>query len=345
MRARVPALGTVFPFLTFSFSNPTAMRTNLRAGVQPPPPPRVDPSMTTTASPSIPTSLRPGSRRAAVDRAALVGFAIGVGAIVTIGLWFRHGGVAPATGPGAVATATGQVTALVGTYAILVQILFMSRIAWLERAVGLDHLAVWHRWLGFATVWLVTGPRRVSDRRVAAGDQVSPGAQTRDFVSHYPDVHDGLVPAVPRGRRRIGARGPPKVATGDVVLHPPLRVPRGRSRSRTSSRSAATSTTIGRHASGGYRLYLFVSVRSSWWRASWPTLNVRHRLRVHSVATRRRASCRSTSPDAARPHRRRTGPVLPLALRHPGHVVEDASVLALGGAVAGADAHHRQGSR
>ncbi|MDQ1475468.1 MAG: hypothetical protein QOE62_697, partial [Actinomycetota bacterium] len=63
------------------------------------------------------------------DRARLVGLAIAVGALVTVGLWFRHGGISAATGPGAFATAAGQLTALVGTYAILVQILFMSRIA------------------------------------------------------------------------------------------------------------------------------------------------------------------------------------------------------------------------
>ncbi len=117
-----------------------------------------------------------------------MGFAIGVGVIVTIGLWIRHGGVGAASGPGALATATGQVTALVGTYAILVQILFMSRIAWLERAVGLDHLAVWHRWLGFATVWLISAHVVFTTVGYARGDRVSLWAQTRDFVSHYPDV-------------------------------------------------------------------------------------------------------------------------------------------------------------
>ncbi len=144
--------------------------------------------MTTTASPPISPPILTGSRRGAVDRAALVGFAIGVGAIVTIGLWIRHGGIGAATGPGTLATAIGQVTALVGTYAILVQILFMSRITWLERAVGLDHLAVWHRWLGFVTVWLVSAHVVFTTVGYARGDKVSLWAQTRNFVSHYPDV-------------------------------------------------------------------------------------------------------------------------------------------------------------
>ena len=32
----------------------------------------------------------------------------------------------------------------------------MSRIGWLERHVGFDRLAVWHRWTGFATVVLLS---------------------------------------------------------------------------------------------------------------------------------------------------------------------------------------------
>ena len=57
---------------------------------------------------------------------------------------------------GAAATAAGELAALLGTYAVLLQLLLMSRIAWLERTIGLDRLAVVHRWTGFALV-LVAG--------------------------------------------------------------------------------------------------------------------------------------------------------------------------------------------
>jgi predicted ferric reductase len=140
---------------------------------------------TTLSQPRTPVAVR---RPPARDHARLVGWAIAVGGVVTTGLWFRHGGFGDINGPGANAVAAGQLTALIGTYAILVQILFMSRIAWLERAVGLDHLAVWHRWLGFATVWLITGHVVFTTMGYAAGAKVSIWAQTRDFISHYPDV-------------------------------------------------------------------------------------------------------------------------------------------------------------
>jgi predicted ferric reductase len=242
--------------------------------------------MTTTATPSIPTSLRPGSRRAAVDRAALVGFAIGVGAIVTIGLWIRHGGVGAATGPGALATAIGQVTALVGTYAILVQILFMSRIAWLERAVGLDHLAVWHRWLGFATVWLVSGHVVFTTIGYARGDQVSLWAQTRDFVSHYPDVlmawvGFALFLAVAVASVRAARRRVQRETWYFIHLYAYLAV----------ALSFAHQLAVGTDLDGDRAarvwwvgLYLFVFGSILVWRVALPVrLNARHQLRVHSV--------------------------------------------------------------
>ena len=80
---------------------------------------------------------------------------VAVNAAVTLGLWFRHGDLHALTGPGGIATAAGQLTALAGTYAVLVQLLLMARVPWLERQVGLDRLAVWHRWNGFAAVWLL----------------------------------------------------------------------------------------------------------------------------------------------------------------------------------------------
>ena len=145
--------------------------------------------MTTSIARPSRSSTSAGARaRATADRAWIVGFACAVGLVVTVGLWFRHGELGAATGPGALATALGQLTALVGTYLILVQILLMSRLVWLERALGLGRLAVWHRWLGFTTLWLITAHVVFTTVGYARGDQVSLWAQTRDFVLHYPDV-------------------------------------------------------------------------------------------------------------------------------------------------------------
>ena len=77
---------------------------------------------------------------------------------IIVGMWVRHGGLAPARHtPAGIATAIGQVTALLGTYLALVQLVLMSRSPWLERVLGTDRLVVWHRWTGFACLWLLVG--------------------------------------------------------------------------------------------------------------------------------------------------------------------------------------------
>ncbi len=54
------------------------------------------------------------------------GLLLGVGALV-VGLWVRHGGLDQLTTLSGALTAAGQVTALVGTYLALVQLVLMSR--------------------------------------------------------------------------------------------------------------------------------------------------------------------------------------------------------------------------
>ena len=100
-------------------------------------------------------------------------------AAVTLGLWFRHGGFSTVSGPGALAIAAGQLTALAGTYAVLFQLLLMARVPWLERHVGLDRLAVWHRWNGFAAVSLLVGHTVLTTVGYAQSNRVSLVAQTR----------------------------------------------------------------------------------------------------------------------------------------------------------------------
>ncbi|MDQ1384547.1 MAG: hypothetical protein QOG65_1926 [Actinomycetota bacterium] len=242
----------------------------------------------TLSKPPAPTSsrARPVRRSDPADRARLVGLAIAVGALVTVGLWFRHGGISAATGPGALATAAGQLTALVGTYAILVQILFMSRIAWLERAIGLDHLAVWHRWLGFATVWLITGHVVFTTVGYAQADKVSLWAQTRDFISHYPDVLMAwagfvLFLGVAVASVRVARRKLQRETWYFIHLYAYLAV----------ALSFAHQIAVGNDLNNDraarvwwIALYLIVAGSILWWRVFVPVrLNMRHRLRVRAV--------------------------------------------------------------
>jgi len=72
-----------------------------------------------------------------------------------LAMWVRHGGLGQLATPGGAFIAIGQVAALLGTYLMLIQLILMSRTPWLDQAFGMDRLAVAHRWIGFATVWLI----------------------------------------------------------------------------------------------------------------------------------------------------------------------------------------------
>ena len=84
----------------------------------------------------------------------VVGF-LGANAVLIVLMWIRHGGVDQLGTVAGIATATGQVTALLGTYLAMLQLLLMSRAPVLDRLFGRDKLTLAHRWIGFGTVWLL----------------------------------------------------------------------------------------------------------------------------------------------------------------------------------------------
>lgn len=104
--------------------------------------------------------LRPVARSPRVPRtwpirpADIVAVLLAVGLLV-VGMWVVHGGLDRLGTPAAVATGLGQVTALVGTYLALAQIVLMARVPWIDHVVGSDRLMAWHRWLGVGTITLI----------------------------------------------------------------------------------------------------------------------------------------------------------------------------------------------
>ena len=154
----------------------------------------VDTDMTTaTQSRRRPTMDSATPASSARDRAWAVEAVVAANAVVTIALWLGHGGAGTLDQPGGLYTAVGQLTGLAGTYAILVQLLLMSRIGWLERYIGFDRLAVWHRWNGFASVSLLVAHAVFITLGYAATSDQSIPTQLGDFVQHYPDVLMSIV--------------------------------------------------------------------------------------------------------------------------------------------------------
>ena len=86
----------------------------------------------------------------------VVGF-IGANLVLIVAMWIRHGGADQLGMVGGLATGLGQLSALLGTAFALLQLLLMSRAPWLDRSFGRDRLTLAHRWIGFATVWLLVG--------------------------------------------------------------------------------------------------------------------------------------------------------------------------------------------
>ena len=145
--------------------------------------------VTATAYPTRGASVTPPKLEARRQpRAWAVGVAVALNAVVSVALWLHHGGLDAIGTPGGPFTAVGQLAGLLGTYAALVEILLMSRIAWLERSIGFDRLAVWHRWTGFSCVTLLLSHAVFITLGYAESANQGVFAQTVEFVRHYPDV-------------------------------------------------------------------------------------------------------------------------------------------------------------
>lgn len=222
----------------------------------------------------------------ASDPAWSVGVALGANGVVVLGLWIRHGGLHTLSAPGGSFTAAGQLLGLFGTYAVLVELLLMSRIGWVERFIGFDRLAVWHRWGGFSSVILLVGHAVFITLGYAASSHQSIPAQIGDFIRHYPDVLMSIVglglflavgvTSVRWARRRLTREG-----WYTVHLYAYLAV----ALSFAHQLSVGTDFATDRLARLWWgALYLFVFGAFITWRVGRPVLfNARHRLRIESI--------------------------------------------------------------
>ena len=119
-------------------------------------------------------------------RASDLGALAGGIAVLIVLMWFRHGGAAELGSPGALLTAAGQLAALLGTYAALLQLVLVSRSPFLDQVLGPDRVAWLHRWLGFATVWLVGGHVLLTTVGYALGEGRGVIDQAVTFLATYP---------------------------------------------------------------------------------------------------------------------------------------------------------------
>lgn len=103
-------------------------------------------------------------------------------------MWARHGGLDQLATTSGLLTAVGQVSALLGTYVALLQVVLMARIPWLESEFGMDRLAAAHRWFGFACLWLLAAHGVFTTTGYALGDRSPILAEGWTLLTTYPYV-------------------------------------------------------------------------------------------------------------------------------------------------------------
>jgi len=108
--------------------------------------------------------------------------------LLIVGMWIRHGGLIGLNTPGTLIIAGGQVTALLGTYVALIGLILVSRSPWLDRQIGLPRLARWHRWVGFACVWLLVAHAVLSTAGFAFTTKSDALTETWSLLTTYPYV-------------------------------------------------------------------------------------------------------------------------------------------------------------
>jgi predicted ferric reductase len=130
----------------------------------------------------------------------------------------------------------GRVTALIGTYLVLWELLLMARIPWLDDAFGMEGLVILHRRNGFLILWLLVTHAVAQTVAYAMDNGFGILQQLDDFIEHY----DGLVPAIAAlivliavaGLSMSAARRRLSYQTGTSSTS--TRISRSRSRSRMS---------------------------------------------------------------------------------------------------------------
>ena len=109
-----------------------------------------------------PTALASGHRRPPLRRPRLLGSADVLGALAilsavgVVALWVTdQGGPLGLTGTDRTLGSLGLLTGLLASDLMILQVVMLARIPWVENAWGHDLLTRRHRWIGFASFWLM----------------------------------------------------------------------------------------------------------------------------------------------------------------------------------------------
>lgn len=122
------------------------------------------------------------------SREGLVAAVVAAGAGLVLLMWWHDTLPGTLRGWGPWLTGAGRVTGLVGTYLIVVGVALMGRIPWLDRLIGMDRLAVWHRRIGQYSVSLLVAHALLTIWGYALTAHAGLVAETSSVVLSYPDM-------------------------------------------------------------------------------------------------------------------------------------------------------------
>lgn len=117
---------------------------------------------------------------------------LGNAAVITA-LWVQGGGISAVHNLATLFMSIGRITGLLGGYLILVQVLLLARLPFLNRLMGFDRLAIWHRRNGKIALYLILAHVVAITAGYALSDKLSLGGEIRSLLTQYPGMVEATV--------------------------------------------------------------------------------------------------------------------------------------------------------
>jgi len=116
--------------------------------------------------------------------------------LAVLALWWEATPVGSVRDGAAVMTNLGRLSGLLAAYLMLVELLLMARVPALERAVGLDRLAAWHRGLGTNVVVLMVAHVLLISWGYGLADHHQPVSELFTVITTYPEMMKATIGTV-----------------------------------------------------------------------------------------------------------------------------------------------------
>jgi predicted ferric reductase len=145
------------------------------------------PGAMSSAATAAPARRVPLPRVWPVRATDILGLLVGNGVLIVL-MWIRHGGLDQLSSAAGIVTAAGQLTALLGTYLVLVELVLASRSPFLDQVFGMDRIYAAHRWAGFGATWLIVAHVLFTTVGWSMGDGSSVVGEAWTLLTAYPFV-------------------------------------------------------------------------------------------------------------------------------------------------------------